>query len=146
VDVDPLLAPLGDYGGPTQTMPPLPGSPAIDAGFDTGSLPATDQRGLNRVVNGIVDIGAVEVQLIVGTAPLVVTDLTVLGDGTFQFAFTNLTGATFTVFASTNVALPLNSWSNVGPAVELPLSSGQFQFNDPDATNFTERYYRVKSP
>src|SRR5262245_24511025 len=28
---DPLLAPLGDYGGPTPTRPPLPGSPAIDA-------------------------------------------------------------------------------------------------------------------
>jgi uncharacterized repeat protein (TIGR01451 family) len=30
--INPLLAPLGNYGGPTQTMPPLPGSPAIDAG------------------------------------------------------------------------------------------------------------------
>jgi CSLREA domain-containing protein len=28
---NPLLAPLSNYGGPTQTMPPLPGSPAIDA-------------------------------------------------------------------------------------------------------------------
>src|SRR5262249_32785274 len=27
---DPMLAPLGNYGGPTQTMPPLPSSPAID--------------------------------------------------------------------------------------------------------------------
>jgi predicted outer membrane repeat protein len=27
----PLLAPLGDYGGRTPTMPPLPGSPVIDA-------------------------------------------------------------------------------------------------------------------
>ena len=29
---DPMLAPLGDYGGPTETMALLPGSPAIDAG------------------------------------------------------------------------------------------------------------------
>ena len=29
---DPLLAPLGDYGGPTQTLALLPGSPAINAG------------------------------------------------------------------------------------------------------------------
>ena len=27
---NPVLAPLGDYGGPTQTMPPLPGSPALE--------------------------------------------------------------------------------------------------------------------
>ena len=30
--LNPLLAPLGNYGGPTQTMALLPGSPAIDAG------------------------------------------------------------------------------------------------------------------
>jgi hypothetical protein len=57
-----LLSPLGDYGGPTQTMPPLPGSPTIDAGLDTGSLPGSDQRGFARIVNGTVDIGAVEFQ------------------------------------------------------------------------------------
>jgi len=72
--IDPLLAPLGNYGGPTQTMPLLPGSPAIDAGgnalalvpthrspFTTNPL-TTDQRGtgFDRVVNGTVDIGAYE--------------------------------------------------------------------------------------
>lgn len=57
---DPQLAPLGNYGGPTPTMPPLPGSPAIDEGLDTGSLPATDQRGFNRLIGAAVDIGAVE--------------------------------------------------------------------------------------
>lgn len=37
---DPLLAPLGDYGGPTLTMPPLPGSPAIDASPAAATAPA----------------------------------------------------------------------------------------------------------
>lgn len=54
----PLLAPLGDYGGPTQTMPPLPGSPAIYAGGSTALL--TDQRGFHRA--GAPDIGAAEYQ------------------------------------------------------------------------------------
>ncbi|MBV8859392.1 MAG: Ig-like domain repeat protein [Acidobacteria bacterium] len=54
---NPLLGPLGDYGGPTQTFALLPGSPAIDAGSSTGA-PATDQRGVGRV--GAVDIGAFE--------------------------------------------------------------------------------------
>jgi CSLREA domain-containing protein len=54
----PRLAPLGDYGGPTQTMPPLPGSPAIDAGSTTTLT--TDQRGFARVSTS--DIGATEYQ------------------------------------------------------------------------------------
>jgi len=57
--LDPLLAPLGNYGGPTQTMALRPGSPAIDAGKSTAP-PRTDQRGLNRL--GSVDIGAFESQ------------------------------------------------------------------------------------
>ncbi len=39
IDVaDPLLAPLGDYGGPTQTVPLLPGSPAIGVGKAVGGI------------------------------------------------------------------------------------------------------------
>ena len=76
---DPLLAPLGDYGGPTPTMPPLPGSPAIDAGGSTTE--ATDQRGFPRVAGAAVDIGAVEAQAIPGFDPAVVTSLTDTFDG-----------------------------------------------------------------
>ncbi len=68
--LDPLLAPLAYYGGPTETMALLPGSPAIAAG-NTALIPpgvTTDQRGYPRIVNGTVDIGAYEVQSI----PLVV--------------------------------------------------------------------------
>jgi hypothetical protein len=56
---NPLLAPLGSYGGPTQTMALLPGSPAIDAG-DNANAPAIDQRGFARIVHGVIDIGAFE--------------------------------------------------------------------------------------
>ena len=54
---DPVLAPLGNYGGTGQTMALLPGSPAIDAGTSVGA-PTTDQRGMPRV--GGVDIGEFE--------------------------------------------------------------------------------------
>lgn len=67
---DPLLGPLQDNGGPTQTMAPMPGSPAIDAGNSSGL--STDQRGDPRPVDfsGVpnaaggdgADIGALEVQ------------------------------------------------------------------------------------
>ena len=55
---NPLLAPLGNYGGPTQTMAMLPGSPAIDAGHDFGV--AFDQRGISRPQGAGDDIGAFE--------------------------------------------------------------------------------------
>jgi hypothetical protein len=63
--INPLLAALGNYGGPTQTHALLPGSPAIDAGDNTFANNVgltTDQRGggFNRFVNTTVDIGAFE--------------------------------------------------------------------------------------
>lgn len=68
VAADPKLSPLGNYGGPTPTMLPLPGSPAINpSGGGTSSTLTTDQRGSARVFGGIVDIGAVEVGLVVNT-------------------------------------------------------------------------------
>lgn len=57
---DPMLAPLGDYGGRTPTCPPLPGSPAIDAAPMLAETPATDQRGTTRPIGPLPDIGAVE--------------------------------------------------------------------------------------
>jgi hypothetical protein len=53
-NVDPKLGQLGNHGGPTQTIPLLSGSPAIDAGNpngctdDKGHLLKTDQRGRPR--------------------------------------------------------------------------------------------------
>jgi hypothetical protein len=57
---NPGLASLGNYGGLTQTIALLPGSPAIDAGTSGSGIPSTDQRGKPRV--GAVDIGAFESQ------------------------------------------------------------------------------------
>lgn len=143
---DPLLAALGNYGGPTQTMPPLPGSPALDAGADSATNSfTTDQRGGWRRSGAGVDIGAVEVMAASGV-PAELTGLTRLADGARQFSFTNLVAAGFTVYASTNVAAPFNTWSNLGPATESPLGSGQYQFTDPAATNNPQRFYRVQSP
>lgn len=58
----PMLGTLADYGGPTQTLALLAGSPAIGAGNASATNPATDQRGLPRVVNGSIDIGAFQTQ------------------------------------------------------------------------------------
>jgi len=62
---DPMLGPIADNGGRTQTHLLLAGSPAIDAGSNV-DCPAADQRGNPRPLDGgsgsaICDIGAVEV-------------------------------------------------------------------------------------
>ena len=68
INQDPLLGPLADNGGFTQTHALGPGSPAIDAG-DPTNCPATDQRGFPRPIDGDgingprCDIGAYEAEL-----------------------------------------------------------------------------------
>jgi hypothetical protein len=89
-NADPLLAPLGDYGGPTWTHALLPDSPAIDTGG--AGCPAVDQRGVSRPADGdgdgnsVCDIGAYEARNQIG-----IDDVTVLeGDA-------GTTGALFTL-------------------------------------------------
>ncbi|HEX4588566.1 MAG TPA: choice-of-anchor Q domain-containing protein, partial [Gemmataceae bacterium] len=73
---DPKLAPLGNYGGPTQTMALLAGSPALNAGSNPGNV-ATDQRGVPRTIGPAPDIGAYEYQ------PITVANVQV-NDGSLQ--------------------------------------------------------------
>ncbi len=61
--VNPMLSFINPNGGPTDTLLPLIGSPAIDAG-DNALCPAQDQRGVVRPVGSACDIGAVEWRLI----------------------------------------------------------------------------------
>jgi hypothetical protein len=60
VNTDPLLGPLHDNGGPADTLSLLQGSPAIDAGTNSG-CPDTDERGVLRPAGPACDIGAFEV-------------------------------------------------------------------------------------
>ena len=93
IDVDPLLGELQDNGGPTFTMLPLEGSPAIDQG--NAASGALDQRGLPRGFDDLIianadngsDIGAVEVQDSYNVAPVVsALSVDATEDATFAFA------------------------------------------------------------
>jgi hypothetical protein len=73
--VAPLLGALGNYGGPTPTLPLLIGSPAINAGLILPDEEVTDQRGRPRFLDagdGVLrqDLGACEVQNYVVTTTL----------------------------------------------------------------------------
>ena len=142
----PDLAPLGNYGGPTQTMPPLPGSPAIGAGSVAANTFATDQRGYSRTQNGLIGLGAVEVQSPAASPP-VLENLIVPAGGVangLQFTFTSAPAADFTVLTATTVSLALTNWTVLG---EVPqVAPGQYQFTDPQAATNLMRFYRVRSP
>lgn len=64
--------------------------------------------------------------------------------GPFVLNFTNTPGANFTVCCTTNLALPLSSWTPLGAPTET--SSGQYQFIDSGAQTNVQRYYSVRSP
>jgi hypothetical protein len=110
--INPLLGPLQDHGGPTQTMALLPGSPALNAG-DSNELGVADQRGVIR--SGGVNVGAYQASAsaFVLTAPAKVTagvpfDLTVTAVDPFgQVAVGNTGTVTFsTTDPDPGVVLP----------------------------------------
>ncbi|MEM8953222.1 MAG: choice-of-anchor Q domain-containing protein [Verrucomicrobiota bacterium] len=58
--LNPLLAPLANYGGFVQTKPPFSTSLAINNAATLTTSPGTDQRGVARPQNSTPDIGAIE--------------------------------------------------------------------------------------
>ena len=66
IDGDPMLAAITDWDGLVRYGVPMPGSPLIDTGnkdfaLDPQNVPLTvDQRGMARIFNNEVDIGAIE--------------------------------------------------------------------------------------
>jgi len=111
VNTNPLLGPLQDNGGPTFTHALLHGSPAIDAGDNTGA-PATDQRGAPRPQGTTYDIGAYELtQASVATAT---------GTGTASFSTLNGYITDLTALDESELDCPPNG--------ELAFPHGLFSF------------------
>jgi hypothetical protein len=90
-------------------------------------------------VNGIPSTARV---LYVG--PIALFNPTMLPSGAFQFTFGNTPGVGFTALGTTNLALPLSSWTVLGSVTEV--SPGQFEFADMQAPTYPQRFYGVRSP
>lgn len=162
--IDPMLEPLADNGGPTQTHALMAGSPARDMGDPAiASPPDFDQRGsgFDRITGGRIDIGAFELQ--VATSPFVVTTTTDVvdeNDGVVSLreAITtanSITGAeevTFdeTVFATSQTisltdqlptitdALTITGPTSGGVTLDAMNRSRVFSIDDSDENNLIE--------
>ncbi|HTL17068.1 MAG TPA: hypothetical protein VL793_07515 [Patescibacteria group bacterium] len=76
--------------------------------------------------------------------PIFLTNLAMLPDGTFQFAFSNASGANFSVYATTNLSTPPANWTKLGNVPEI--APGQYQFADPQSKTESSLFYRVSQP
>jgi hypothetical protein len=108
VNYDPLLGPLQNNGGLTQTMALPAYSPAVNAGDPADSTnpntPAFDQRGpgFPRIVGGQTDIGAFEVQDLSGLFVTGFPSTIKAGDsGSFTVTARNADGSTDTGYTGT---------------------------------------------
>ena len=144
----PNLAPLGNYGGPTQTMPPLPGLLAIDAGSVAANTFTTDQRGYSRTQNGLIDSPARWSCSRLRSQPAGAGKphrAHAGGGNGLQFTFTSASAADFTVLTADRRVVGVDQLDGAGrgPASRAgPVSLR----TDPQAATNLVRFYRVRSP
>lgn len=72
------------------------------------------------------------------------SNVTKLLDGTIQFYFTNIPDLSFIAYGTTNLSVPFSNWTVLNGPTEI--SPGQYQLTDLEATNYPQRFYRLRSP
>jgi streptogramin lyase len=78
-----------------------------------------------------------------GSGPIL-TGSSILPNGSFHFSFTGTAGASYSIWFTTNLALPFANWTGAGPATVT--TPGQFQFTAPPVPGTPAAYYQVTSP
>jgi fibronectin-binding autotransporter adhesin len=118
---NPGLAPLGDYGGPTETIALQPNSPAIHAGTAISGL-ITDQRGF--ALDNPPDIGAFQSQ----PGPLVVdTAIDGLGSGIGQLSLRQAVNLADVLTGGATITFDKSTFS--APTI-IDLTSGQLELSN----------------
>jgi hypothetical protein len=75
-------------------------------------------------------------------APRII-ELLMLGNGHFQFSFSNEASVFYEVLGTTNVALPLAQWNVLG--LPVPLGGGLYRFTDTGAMGQAQRFYILRA-
>jgi len=129
---------------------------AADTGTNlyNGGGPSELMNGTRRFNTGIVARGRIYVandnQVSAFQVPgqavtsIILTNVSMQPGGALQFAFTNVPGALFNTFCTTNVNQAFTNWTWLGEVPEV--APGQFQFTDSPAGDNPARFYRVSSP
>lgn len=146
--IDPVLGALANNGGPAQTHELLIGSPAIDAGDNSGGEPL-DQRGGRRPTDLTADIGAFEVQ----SNNLSIDDVTLVegSAGSTLFVFTVLLESVaadpVTIFYGTVQDSAQQGSDFIGTAGTLVFAPGELsktitvEVNGDTTTESTEQFF-----
>jgi hypothetical protein len=110
----------------------------IDA---TGLVPAIYEATIEIVSGATHAVVQIPVQLtVIAAESAQINSVSLQPSGSMLLDFAGTSGYAQTVFASTN----LEDWIAIGPATQI--SPGRFQFTDPAATNFTQRFYKIRTP
>lgn len=135
--VDPSARPESGNAGSDSLPPVLPAGINLNTPF----APTSDQPWLtiDGITNGVVSysftantgsqrtahigllgesISVIQNTQVTVTPPQLI-NAQLLGNGAFQFTFTNTPGTTFTVLGTTNLALPLTNWVNLGTVSDI---------------------------
>ena len=147
--INPMLGPIQNNGGPTDTMALLPGSPAIGAGsvallaVDVNGNPLQyDQRGPGypRTTNGAVDIGAYEDPQLTPTVSVVDNGGTYNGTAfpatATVYGQSSLEGVTPTLDYQQYIN---GAWTNLSPNAPVPVNAGSYDVtaNFAGSTDYT---------
>jgi len=105
--------------------------------FKTGNLTSTNGLDLGGGLSFIMNMSDTNLTLVTAAPQPCLGSLVYSTNGEFQFQLTGQIGSNYVIQASTN----LTTWIRL--ATNAISGSGSFLFNDPSATNFSQRYYRA---
>jgi predicted outer membrane repeat protein len=128
-NTNPLLGPLAQNGGLTETHALLPSSPAINFA-DPADFPATDQRGYIRPIGNSPDIGAYEY----GSYQPPLLNIASVTNNQIKFSYTTTLSGRYLLQASTNLATwtglttngPFVGGTNINQTINLSVYSKRF--------------------
>jgi len=147
--LDPMLNPLGNYGGPTLSRTLQPTSTAIDAG-NNALVPIGiiyDQRGpgFPRIINGTVNIGSIEAALVCYSGESFVLTKNILTGETSEIKAKNVYAGVHEVFDTANqIFIPVKLNIIAGPTIRyIKIEKNMLGKNEPSEDFYVTSGHKI---